>query len=235
MRIAICDDKPRELDCVSDLLNVYRQNFNVNLIYNTYSEGVSLIADLGKECFDLLLLDILMPLVNGMDIAREVRQFDKDIKIVFLTVSPEFALDSYSVNAYAYLLKPVTEDTLFPILDRLFLSAQNNEDSLALKLQNGIVNILFSKLSYVEVTNKKLHFHLSDRTVKSLSAPLSDFEKTLLSRPEFIRVHRAFIVNMGHVQELHSSEILTYLGEKVPVSRRLYSQARNAYLKFLML
>jgi DNA-binding LytR/AlgR family response regulator len=230
MRIAVCDDHLKELDNLSKLLNDYREKTKACFNYLTYSDGVALLEDVRKGGFDFLLLDVMMPLVNGMEIAHEIREFDENIKIAFLTSSPEFAVESYSVEAFAYLLKPVTADNLFPVLDKLFLIAQKPEDGLSIKFQNGIANIPFFKLSYVEVMNRRLCFHLTDGSVRKLVAPLSDYEGALLQRPEFIRVHRAFIVNLWQVQELRPADILTYTGDVVPVSRRLYAQVRKVYM-----
>jgi len=230
MRIAVCDDHLKELDNLSKLLNDYREKTKACFNYLTYSDGVALLEDVRKGGFDFLLLDVMMPLVNGMEIAHEIREFDENIKIAFLTSSPEFAVESYSVEAFAYLLKPVTADNLLPVLDKLFLIAQKPEDGLSIKFQNGIANIPFFKLSYVEVMNRMLCFHLTDGSVRKLVAPLSDYEGALLQRPEFIRVHRAFIVNLWQVQELRPADILTYTGDVVPVSRRLYAQVRKVYM-----
>lgn len=230
MRIAVCDDNIQELNRLSKLLNDYREKTKAGFTYITYSDGASLLEDVRKGGFDFLLLDVMMPLVNGMEIAHDVRAFDGNIKIGFLTSSPEFAVESYSVEAFAYLLKPATADNLFPVLDKLFRLAQKPEDGLSVKFQNGVANIPFFKLAYVEVMNRLLCFHLTDGSIRELAAPLSNYEGVLLQRPEFMRVHRAFIVNLWQIQELRSEDILTYTGSVVPVSRRLFAQVRKAYM-----
>jgi DNA-binding LytR/AlgR family response regulator len=230
MRIAACDDNLQVLDRLSKLLDAYRQKTKASFTYKVYSDGDSLLKDVHEGGFDFLLLDVMMPLVNGMQIAYEVRTFDENVKIAFLTSSPEFAVESYSVEAFAYLLKPATADNLFPILNKLFLAAQKAEEGLRIKFQNGFANLLFSRLAYVEVMNRTLCFHLTDGSVRELVAPLSDYEEALLQRPEFIRVHRSFIVSLCQIQELRTTDILTYTGSTVPISRRLYAQVRKAYV-----
>ena len=233
MRIAVCDDQIKELNRLSKLLSDYREKTKACFTYKTYSDSVALLEDVRKGGYDLLILDVMMPLVNGMEVAHEVREFDDNIKIAFLTSSPEFAVESYSVEAFAYLLKPATADNLYPILDKLFRIAQKPEDGLSVRFQNGVANIPFFRLAYVEVMNRMLCFHLTDGSVRELVAPLSEYEGVLLQRPEFIRVHRAFIVNLWQVQELRSADILTYTGRVVPVSRRLYAQVRKAFMDHL--
>lgn len=233
MRIAICDDDIKELNNLSKLLNDYREKRKVSLMYMTYSDGFALLEYVRKGGFDFLILDVMMPLVNGMEIAHEIRDFDENIKIAFLTSSPDFAVESYSVEAFGYLLKPATADNLFPLLDKFYRLSQKSEVGLIVKLQNGVDKLPFSKIAFVEVINRVLYFHLTDGNIKKLVAPLSEYEDALLQRPEFIRVHRSYIVNLWQIQELRSADIQTYTGDIVPVSRRLYAQVRNAYMDHL--
>lgn len=229
MHIAICDDDAGELAVLSQLLDAYRLETKACFTYKTYSDGVSLLEDMRRYCYDLLLLDVLMPLVNGMQLAHEIRTFDETAKIVFLTSSPEFAVESYAVNAFTYILKPAVRDNLYPVLDKLFRDSAKLKEGLAVRFQNGMANLLFANITHVEVMNKTLRFHMTDGSVRELTAPLSDYEAALLARPEYIRVHRAFIVNLWQVQEVRSSDLLTYTGSVIPISRRLYAEVRKAY------
>jgi DNA-binding LytR/AlgR family response regulator len=230
MRIAICDDDIMELDKLSGLLKDYRKKNKAYFTFKTYSDSVEFLEDVRKGGFDFLLLDVMMPLANGMEIAREIREFEKDVKIAFITSTPDFAVESYAVEAFTYLLKPVTEEKLFPVQDKLFRFSHKPEDCLSVRFQNGVAKIPFHKIAYVEVANRMLFIHLTDGSLRKLSASLSDYESLFLQRPEFIRVHRAFLVNLCQIQELRSKEILTYTGRVVPVSRRLYAQVRKAYM-----
>ena len=96
--------------------------------------------------YDLLLLDVLMPGVSGMQAAREIRERNSRTEIVFLTSSPEYAVESYSVRAHYYLLKPVTEEKLFPILDRLMTDLKKTGDALHIKTQRSVVNLPYVKI-----------------------------------------------------------------------------------------
>jgi DNA-binding LytR/AlgR family response regulator len=104
LHIAICDDNAIELSHISELLNRYRLERNAQLIYITYLNATELLSAMEKNLYDLLLLDILMPGFTGIEAAREIRTFDQIVKIIFLTSSPEFALDSYGVKAIDYIL-----------------------------------------------------------------------------------------------------------------------------------
>lgn len=233
MRIAICDDNPSDISRLSNILEKYQYARKVEFSCQKFFEAMSLIEENHKRPFDLIFLDVLMPLLNGMETAHEIRNFDENVKIVFLTSTPEFAMESYSVKAFNYLIKPYGREAIFRVLDQFVEDIQKPEDCLTVKLQGGIFSILYSKLEYVEVLNKTLYFHLVDGTVRGVVSSLSDFEKTLLKRQEFVKTHRAFIVNMWQIQELKITNIVTHSGKILPVSRRLYPQIKEAYIKHL--
>lgn len=183
--------------------------------------------------YQVLFLDVLMPGFNGMEAAREIRRFDGEVKIIFLTSSREFAVESYGVDAFYYMLKPGTEQKLFPLLDKIFLDAQRGEEALPIKTSSGFTRIPYSKIEYVEVFNKKVRFQLADGTTKEVNGSLGDFEGQLLFREEFIKVHRSYIVNMVSVTSLNQKELTTCAGRAVPISRLLAAPVREAYMQFL--
>lgn len=233
MHIAICDDDQEELARLTALLETYRRETERCFIYQGYSSGIALLDDVRRGSFDLVLLDILMPHLDGMGIAREIRTFDEHLKIAFLTSSPEYAVQSYEVEAFSYLMKPIMKEKLFPLLDKLFAVKQEKEGGLSVKFKSGMAVIPFSRLSHVEVSNHTVRLYLADGSTKELAGSLSEFEPQLLSRPEFVRVHRAFIANLRHVEELTKTDIHTFSGKIIPVSRRLYYEVRTAYFKQL--
>ncbi|MEL1135690.1 LytTR family DNA-binding domain-containing protein [Desulfitobacterium sp. THU1] len=233
LRIAICDDDVQELTRLTNLVKKYQAEKKASMKYVTFSNAIELLETMRNDIYDVLLLDILMPGLNGMEAAHEIREFDSGVKIIFLTSSPEFAIESYAVDAFYYLLKPCAPEKLFPVLDSFFLDSQKKEAALHIKAASGMVRIPFSKLEFLEVINKKLYFHITDGSVKEFYGSLSDFEPELLSREEFIKVHRSCIVNMGYIQELNTSELITCAQQSAPISRLLYGKVREAYMQYL--
>ncbi len=235
MRIALCDDNPKDLASLASLLETYRRETKANLSIRTYANGVALLDDVRTERFDLMMLDVMMPFVDGIQIAREIRGFDEGARIAFLTSSPEFAVESYEVDAFHYLLKPVTRDKLFAVLDKLRRTVDRQGEGLTVKLKGGVAGILFARIAFVEVLNRTVRFHMTDGSVKETAGSLSDYESKLLERPEFVRAHRAFIVNLDQIQELDKLSLRTFSNESVPLSRRLSGEVKSAYLKRLFL
>jgi len=233
LRIAICDDDKEELARISSFLDKYQREHNASLTYKAFHSGVELLSTVRSGDFALYLLDVIMPAVNGVEVAKEIRSFDTEAKIVFLTSSPEFAVASYTVKAMDYILKPVEEGRLFGVLNELMTDSQKPQEGLTVKAKSGITRILFSRLVYVEVVNKQVYFHLSDNSVREITARLSEFEQPPLARPEFMRVHRSYIVNLFQINELTANGLTTHQGNSIPVSRALYKEVRDAYVKQL--
>lgn len=233
MRIAICDDDNRDLLQIASLLESYRHERKAELTYASFQNAIDLLFSLENEDYDVLLLDVLMPGVNGIQAAREIRNRNSRIQIVFLTSSPEFAVESYSVQAHYYLLKPASEEKLFPILDRLLNDFKKPKDALCIKTQSSVFSLPYGKIEYIEVSSKKLYFYLTDGGTREVAGNLADFEQLLLKRPGFIKVHRSYLVNLEWVQELRQGELITTSGRRVPVSRSSYTQVRTAYTQFL--
>lgn len=114
MYIAVCDDQTEELKDLTELLGAWETDRGTPVRVKSFRSAAELLDAARHERFTLYLLDIMMPGLNGMDAAREIRGFDKAADIIFLTSSPGFAYDSYSVKALEYLLKPIRTKTLYP-------------------------------------------------------------------------------------------------------------------------
>lgn len=233
MYIAVCDDQLEELTALTDLLNAWQAERNVPLRYKTFRSAGDLLDAAERERFTLYLLDVMMPGIDGMAAAREIRCFDAAADIVFLTSSPGFAYESYGVRALEYLLKPISSKLLFPVLDQLALREQRPQDGLTLKAGATLVRVPFSQLAYVEVSGKHLFFHITDGQVREVVGSLKDYEPLLLARPEFMRIHRSYIVNMLQIDELSPAGVHTFSGMSLPVSRLLYPQLQKDYMQLL--
>lgn len=233
MYIAVCDDEAEARDAIAALLCEWEAERQLPLPRRLFSSAMELLEVARRERFTLYLLDVIMPSIDGISAARELRSFDCAADIVFLTSTPEFACESYRVQSLDYLLKPVDRERLFPLLDRLYLREQRPQESLVLKTSTTIVRVPFSQLVFVEVIGKRLYFNLTDGGVREVAGSLKDYEDLLLSRPEFMRVHRSYIVNMLQAAEFSSSRIRSFSGRDIPVSRLLYPQLHKDYMALL--
>ena len=233
LKIAICDDDVQELSRISDLLSLYKTEKSAVLKYDAFSNAVELLEAMKRQAYDVLLLDVLMPGMSGITAAHEIRGFDPAVKIIFLTSSPEFAVESYAVDAHYYLLKPAATDKLFPIIYRIFLEKGRGAETLSIMQPSGLIRLPIGRIEFLEVQGKRLMFHFDDGSVKEIRGSISEFEDKLLYKDNFLKVHRSFIMNMEYIQALNARDITTLTGQTVPVSRLLHSRVKEAYMQFL--
>ena len=233
MYLAVCDDTKKDLDAVCALLDQWRAERDAALRSKVVQSAVELLEAARRERFTCYLLDVMMPGLDGIEAAREIRGFDDAAQIVFLSSSPGFAYESYGVRALNYLLKPVQRESLFSLLERLSREERKNEEAITLRAGAAFLRLPYAQISFVEVIRKHVYFHLADGTVREVPGSLKDFEAALLGRPEFMRVHRSYIVNMLQVERLSSAGLRTFQGDELPVSRLSYPQLQKDYMTLL--
>lgn len=234
MKIAICEDNTIQQNILTTALDSYRTPAGEYVQYDVYHNGLDLLASINTHLYDVLLLDILMPGFTGIETAREIRESNEKIPIIFLTTSQEFAIESYRVHAFDYLMKPVDQNALFEALDRAYAMTESTlAKSIMIQTTKAVYVLALSQIEFLEVNNHTLSFHLIDGTVKSLSGRLSDYEDTLLRHSEFLKIHRSYIINMDFMKSLNQKSFITLTGNEVPISRNLLPDIRKRYIEHL--
>ena len=170
-----------------------------------------------------------MPLLNGMDAARELRQRDKSVKIIFLTSSPEFALESYEVKAQGYVLKPIAYDKLKELLDECAHSFAEEPKNMVIKTVTGYQKLYFHEIEYAEAQNKRVFFHLRSGNIIESTEPFHSFEDRFSSQVGFFKCHRSYLVYLQNVDHFTTTEITTKSGRNIPVSRGYAKAFKEAY------
>ena len=161
MRIAVCDDEREETKRISSVIDRYNKERNARIEYSIFSSSIELASVAEREKFDIYILDIIMPVLNGIDLAKEIREFDKVSPIIFLTSSPEFAVESYSVKAADYLVKPIDKERLFCSLDDILDRTETEQEKfIIVRSDDGLRKIFFSNLIYAEVYERKIIYYL---------------------------------------------------------------------------
>ena len=171
IKVAVCDDELSVLSELSVLIDTYRVEQNQEISYTMFQSPLELLAEVEKGmCWDVLFLDILMPGENGIDVAKEIRQFDTKVNIIFLTSSSEFAVQSYMVDAYFYQLKPIWKESFFQLMNSVVAECERTEPLyLILKCKTGITRIDIDKLKdYVNIDQKTLRMAIHYETAARL-------------------------------------------------------------------
>ncbi len=235
IHIAICDDSKQERQILAALFKRYQELHATPLQIHIFQNGFSLLdaIDQGKR-FDITILDILMPGENGIEIARNIRASGTDTEIIFLTSSPEYAVDSYEVKAQNYLLKPITEEKFFASIDSILaeLDKKDTASFIIYTTEKQYSRIRVSSLVYGEVTHRTITLHLADQTMISAVMTFTEFQDILKAYPDFIYPHRSYAVNMNYIQYVTKSDIILTDGQKIPLSRNNYTKISEQFLNF---
>lgn len=235
MKIAVCDDNQEELHRVASLLEDYQEENTVSISLRLFGSSVELASIAQQENFDLYLLDVLMPALNGMELAREIRTFNTAVPILFLTSSPEFAVESYTVHAANYLLKPVSRESLFSALNDI--SAQQKADRknyIIVKSNIGVRKILLSQLVYVEAQDRRVIYHLQNGGQVDCIARFSAIAGELLKNIEFIQPHRSYLVNMSYINIIGTMDMELQDHTVLPLAQRRVAEIKEYYLAYQM-
>jgi DNA-binding LytR/AlgR family response regulator len=237
LQIAVCDDNIDELSNMVQLIDLYRTSNNLNCEHAVFPNGFELVSTLEKgKRFDIYCLDIMMPGFTGIDVAKEIRAFDKAAPILFFTSSPEFALESYSVKAINYVLKPISKEKLFFTFDEMLeqIRVEKNEEALIVKSNEGIQKILIANLVYAEVIGRNVLYHLRSGKVIECTEPFSSACEHLLKYGRFIRTHRAYLVNMQYVDTIGNQQVTLQTLSSVPISQGKAREIKQQYLNYQM-
>lgn len=236
IRIAVCDDELSTLAHMISLLDQYRSVSPFEFEYMIFHNGIELMSVLeqGKH-FDVYCLDIVMPGFDGIQLGKEIRVYDKSAQIVYFTSSPEFALDSYSVKAANYILKPILQEKLFAVLDDVLEQLeQKKEASITVKDFRGIQNVLLSNLVYAEAMGRKVCYHLSSGRTLESSSRFGEVCDTLLKHSFFLKPHRSYIVNMNYINIIENTEIFLQTAVHIPIAQGKGKEIKETYLAFQM-
>lgn len=236
VKISICDDNKPELEkaqkAVEEFIVTKQADHQITVV--TFTNGNDMLSYINKHGgFDLLILDILMPGMNGIELAEEIRCNNNGCKIIFLTSSPEFAVNSYKVNAFYYLLKPFSNVELTSLLNKaLSTMGEEKSSSIVIKGKNNLTRVQIHAIQYVESVKHQLYFHMNNNEILSCYSSIREFQEILLSDARFKQCHRSFIVNMNYVKSISTKDFVLQDKTLIPISKQVYQQIKDAYINY---
>jgi len=228
MNILICDDVEEDAAWLATL--IVESDSNVQTVVFTDSQQAFEYFLSGTE-IDACFLDIIMPRMNGIKLAEKLRKSNFTNDIVFLTTSNDFASQSYQVQAFDYLLKPLTVEKVSNVITKLKKAHENaDKDGLTVMAQSVARFIMFRHISHVEVVSHNVYIKLLDKSLVKAYGTFNKIAEQLLADGRFAQCHRSFIVNLDEITTVTNNELTMKNGSRIPISRG-YLQVKDKILK----
>lgn len=230
MKIAIVEDDKIYIKVLIHLLEIAltESGYSENTI-DTFDSSSGFLSDFKAHFYDLILLDIYIDSMTGIDVARIIRQHDKYVKLVFCTSSNEFATESYEVGAVNYLLKPATLKSIQTMLNTISIQSDNGRRKII--LPDGW-ELDTSSVSFCEYINHVITIHFSDGFSHNVRMKQSELEDLLLSNPAFFSPNRGIIINFAKVTDFSSQAFVIEGYPPIPISRGKQKEAKKAYINY---
>jgi len=232
VRIAIVDDDPGQLERLSRMLSEKLEALgDTGFRIRTFPSGEAFLEDWTAGMYDVILLDIFMDKLLGIDVAHRIRQQDREVRLVFCTSSNEFASESYEVNACYYMTKPFSEKSVAAMLSRLDMESLERISTITLPDGQRVVerNIL-----YTDYSNHVITIHCKNGSNIRCRCKQSELEELLCAKPFFCSCCKGMIVNFHEVRAIGSDTLTLTDGQTVPISRRRAKEVQDAYAWFLL-
>ncbi len=228
MKIAICEDEKIFSDKLLDLLNGYFQKHNQMLEVSVFTDGIPLIDDYKNGIkYDLIFLDIQLEISDGVNVAAQLREFDKEAAIVFVTGLENRAVEGYAVSAFDYIIKSSLDDRLSAVLDR-FMQVNKAKFLTVTSLNGETEIILYNDILYIESDGRGTAISTMNSIIRTSLSVNKVYQ--LLPQDNFIEIHKSVFVRVTKIKRIGSDNILMCNEKLLPLSRRKRKQVLSAVM-----
>lgn len=236
LKIAICDDRKEDRDRMYQYVWQFCQESMLQAEIEIFEHPDALIRTCEKLQAHIYILDIVMPMVNGIQAARELRWNQPDAQIIFATSEESFALESFDVNPVNYILKPIKKEKLFETL-KLAVKHLNLEEekTITIKVKGGYSTIHLDDIMYIDYRNHVVSYHLFSGETISTSTLRIGFAEYLSQKHEeekFVLCHESVAVSIKAIDKLTKTEIMVRNREILPVAKNRYAQVSEKYMNY---
>lgn len=231
-KIAICDDEQNELSYLRSLTDKWLKSSGNTSDILCFDSGEAFLFDYDfNKNYDLLLLDIEMKEISGIDLARKLRDRNDNVQIIFITGYPDFMSEGYDVAALHYLMKPVSECKLCEVLDRAAANCRKQKRMILLKTSYENRRIDADSVIYAEAFAHSVNICTSDGDLE-VKMSMTDAEKLL--GDGFVRCHRSYIVSLRYISRITKTEVVLDNGKALPLSRNSYNAVNQAFISYYL-
>ena len=225
MNILICDDGKKDMDRLQNLIKRYDEKHHIEAKFYCYENGSKLLSAIPELVPDIIFLDINMDELDGLTLAKKIRERYEDVPIVLVTAFINYALDGYKVRASRFLVKDDLDKTLPECMDDICRQIRKKKKNMLFSCVEGDVDIKLAEIVFIETTGHKSTIHLKEQDYH-LYESMDDLESKL-GAYGFIRVHQSFMVNARHVRSINNYTLTLDTGYEIKVPKARYKQVRQ--------
>ncbi len=231
-KIAICDDEAAQAALLEGYVRQWAAERREAAEIEVFPSGEAfLFAWEEEKGWDALLLDIQMGGISGIELAKKLRAADSSLPIIFITGVPDYVEEGYEVEALHYLLKPVSPEKLFSCLDRAVKRSAREPVLLAETADGEELRLLQREIAVVEAAGRRVLITLENGQTLEIKAGFQEI-LSALSSEDFVQCHRSYLVGLRQISRLQRDQLVLDGGAVVPISRRLFSQVNEAFVRF---
>ncbi|WOO38850.1 LytTR family DNA-binding domain-containing protein [Anaerocolumna sp. AGMB13020] len=238
LHIAICDDQQDQLAGIAAYVHEYLELDAIDAKVSLFLHPDELLTACARERFHIYILDILMPMLNGIEVGKDIRHLDKEAQIIYVTAEPSFALNAFCAHPINYLLKPIVKQQLFDSLAlAVSLTDLLEEVMLAIKTKEGVHTLRICEIACCEYSHRRVIYRLingGQLETSTLVGRFSEHIAPLLHSGYFLQPHISFAVNLRRVERFCKEHFMLRGGLTVPISKKLYSEVRDDYLNYVL-
>ncbi|MDO4513518.1 MAG: LytTR family DNA-binding domain-containing protein [Lachnospiraceae bacterium] len=230
LKIAVCDDNKADQNYVISSLRRWAEKTNRIIEIHTFLSAEQFLFQYEEEKdFHILVLDIEMQRMNGVELAKKLRLDNRQLQILFVTGYPDFMAEGYEVDALHYLIKPVDPRKLFRVLEKAADNLTKTEKVLLLQDNGELRRLIIRNILFVEVFSHSCTLHTTEGIIETR---ISIGELGNRLGEAFIRVHRSYLVNLGQIKRIAKTDIFLEDGSTVPLARRKYTEVNLAFIRY---
>ncbi|MCI9031502.1 MAG: response regulator transcription factor [Clostridia bacterium] len=237
INIAVCDDEKQALSIISMALTGVFAEKNIDARIEVFEKAEEFVERINKasDYFDVIMLDIRMPRIDGISLASKIRERDPKVKIVFVSSEENRVFDAFLVNVFYFIRKSNLIDDINNFCNLYVKGSETKEENNMLVLKQGStdISIAVETIKYVESERYKQNIYLSGKKEPTVVIYGLDKIEEMLKDCGFLRIHKAFLVNNAFISKISSDTVTLISGEQLLVSRRRLKEVRLEHLRLV--
>lgn len=235
MKIAIIDDMAGDRAALDELLRQYFQknNFLEPFVIEQFHSGEQFLKRFAESSYDLIFVDYFLEEMSGLETARNIRQTDPSVLLIFITISKDFAIDCYKVHASDYIVKPITYEQLSEALSLINLTLLQGRQYIPVTCGREQIRLLLKDIIYCDASGHYVQIHTQSSSILRSRISFAEFVRKLEPYPQFLLCYRGCLVNMDQIIRIENMDFLMNGGDHIPMRQKEHTRLTKAYYNYI--